>query len=269
MTNRVSGHFGEWLQGRLGSDGPVVLVTLPCDAIGVEVSRVDGGDFQIASAKPVLALDRASAFLEALGKEPRGRFEFHSDVPPGGGAGVSTASLLALAQAAGVVATPDVLANACLQIEGAVDPLMLASPGACLWSSREAREVEVFGQTPTAEIVGGFWGAPERTVPEDSSFPDISDLLDPWREAVQNQDLARAASLASASATRTSRLRGPEGDPTTELVDCFGALGFQRAHTGSARGLIFEPGNVPDGVEDALRAAGYANVVRFQTGDTA
>ena len=24
----VAGHFGEWLQGRLGADGPVVLVTL-------------------------------------------------------------------------------------------------------------------------------------------------------------------------------------------------------------------------------------------------
>ena len=26
----VAGHFGEWLQGRLGPDGPVALVTLPC-----------------------------------------------------------------------------------------------------------------------------------------------------------------------------------------------------------------------------------------------
>ncbi|TCP38104.1 hypothetical protein EV662_12129, partial [Rhodovulum marinum] len=31
----VAGHFGEFLQGRLGPDGPVVLVTLPCPALAV------------------------------------------------------------------------------------------------------------------------------------------------------------------------------------------------------------------------------------------
>ncbi|WP_363322866.1 asparaginase domain-containing protein, partial [uncultured Alcanivorax sp.] len=26
----VTGHFGEWVQGRFGPEGPVVLITLPC-----------------------------------------------------------------------------------------------------------------------------------------------------------------------------------------------------------------------------------------------
>ena len=30
---RVAGHFGEFLQGRLGAEGPVALVTLPCPAL--------------------------------------------------------------------------------------------------------------------------------------------------------------------------------------------------------------------------------------------
>ena len=35
VSVRVPGHFGELLQGRIGSDGPVALVTLPCPALGV------------------------------------------------------------------------------------------------------------------------------------------------------------------------------------------------------------------------------------------
>jgi len=31
----VAGHFGEWLQGRLGAEGPVGLVTLACAAVRV------------------------------------------------------------------------------------------------------------------------------------------------------------------------------------------------------------------------------------------
>ena len=45
-----------------------------------------------------------------------------------------------------------------------------------------------------------------------------------------------------------------------EYPGTWGALGHLRAHTGSARGLIFAPGTAPAGVADALRAAGLAQV---------
>ena len=38
----VPGHFGEWLQGRLGPDGPLALVTLACPDRGVRVTRTPG-----------------------------------------------------------------------------------------------------------------------------------------------------------------------------------------------------------------------------------
>ena len=33
----IPGHFGEWLQGRLGAEGPVVLVTLPAPRLGLDL----------------------------------------------------------------------------------------------------------------------------------------------------------------------------------------------------------------------------------------
>jgi hypothetical protein len=61
-------------------------------------------------------------------------------------------------------------------------------------------------------------------------------------------------------------MRGPAGDPTPGLARDLGALGWLRAHTGAARGLIFAPGTVPRGAHDALRAAGLRALVRFRGG---
>lgn len=265
MNTRVTGHFGEWLQGRLGPAGPVVLVTLPCDRIGVEATRLADGPFNISSQFPIVPLALASEFLEKLGIEPSGHFQISADIAPGCGTGVSTASLLALARASGITSSPEVLAQACVQVEGAVDPLMLDAPEAWLWSSREAQELEFLGAPPMAEIVGGFWGGPQQTEPQDIVFQDVSDLLPRWREAVIKSDLAAVAHLSSDSAERTTNLRGPENDPTATMAERFSALGHLRAHTGSARGLIFAPGSVPDGIEYVLRGAGYSNVFRFHS----
>ena len=53
-TLRVAGHFGELLQGRIGRDGPVALVTLPCPVLGVTASLAAGQGFAITEASAAI-----------------------------------------------------------------------------------------------------------------------------------------------------------------------------------------------------------------------
>ncbi|MYA89186.1 MAG: propanediol utilization protein [Boseongicola sp. SB0662_bin_57] len=264
-AHRVTGHFGEWLQGRLGSEGPVVLVTLPCETLGASISlaQANGRRSDLLS---LLSPSVAGAFLQALDVEPpRANIEVIADARPGAGAGMSTAMLLALARAMGIGASPEALANACLEAEGAVDPLMMDRPETLLWASREARAVRSMPQPPAFSVVGGFLGPPIQTVPDDSRFADVSDLVPNWIAAAETGDRAGLARIATVSAERTTALRGPADDCTATLAQDLEALGWCRAHTGSARGLLFEPGCVPVGAEDRLRAEGYVDVLRFAT----
>jgi uncharacterized protein involved in propanediol utilization len=260
----VAGHFGEWLQGCAGPGGKVALVTLACPGRGVRVVCAAADALSVSDPSGLLDRDRSAGFLAALGMPPRGRITVTADLPPGGGAGMSTAALVALGRAVG--APGERIAAACLRAEGAVDPLMLDAPDAVLWAPRAARVLAMVPAPPRAEIVGGFWGPPLRTDPADLRFPAIDDLIGAWAAA---PDLRQAARLASLSAERCTDLRGPGSDPTAGLAVRLGALGWARAHTGSARALIYPPGEVPDGVEGALREAGYSQVLRFTTGGRA
>jgi hypothetical protein len=252
---RVPGHFGEWMQGRLGPEGPVALVTLCCPVLAV---RAPGSGVRLTDLFPA---PRLAAFAGALGIS--GDFPgLECDMPLGAGAGASTACLVAAARASGFRGTPERLARACLAVEGASDPLMFAAPDRLLWASREARTLADLAPVPRAEIVGGYWGAPRRTDPEDDDFPDIADLVAAWRES---GDLARLAALASEAARRADARRGP-GNPMAELARDLGALGHTRAYTGAARALVFAPGTVPEGIEVALSEAGLTGVLRFVTG---
>lgn len=256
----VAGHFGEWLQGLSGPEGRIALVTMACPAHGARAD-VEPADRLLLERNALIGADRCARFLTALGLPPRARIRLSPDLPPGGGAGMSTAALVALARAMG--AQEERIAAACLAVEGATDPLMLRLPDAVLWAPREARVLQAIPPPPRAGIVGGFWGPPVRTDPADRRFPRIDDLIDAW---IGGPDLRGAARLASLSAERTAAMRGPRGDPTAEIASRLGALGFARAHTGSARALIFAPGTVPDGAEAVLAAAGYTGCLRFKTG---
>lgn len=241
--------------------GDVVLVTLACPIRGVRAAWQDAPDLQIIQSAPLLDQERAQAFLHALGKLRRGRITLEADLPPGMGAGMSTAALVALARAVG--ADEHQIAQACLLVEGASDPLMLAMPDTVIWASRRAQVVADALRPPTADILGGFSGPAVMTNPTDMDFPDIEDLVAEWRNG---PDLAQAARLASLSAERTTALRGPASDPMPDLARALGALGWVRAHTGAARGLIFAPGTVPHHGRDALREAGLTHVFCFTTG---
>ncbi|WP_240904362.1 propanediol utilization protein [Rhodobacter sp. SGA-6-6] len=255
--------MGELIQGRLGPQGPVALVTLPCPVLAVTARREPGAFALHLEGEVALDADRAAALLRALELPVAGRFTLRGDLPPGGGAGASTAALVALARAAG--AEEARIATACRVVEGATDPLMFAEPGRLLWASRQARVLAHLPPLPRLEMLAGFHGPARRTDPEDQDFPDIADLAAAWPDACRSAE--GVAALASTSARRTLGSRGPTGDPTERLAERLGAAGFAIGHTGPARALLFLPGKVPEEAEAALRAAGFRGILRYGIGD--
>ncbi len=261
---RVAGHFGELVQGRMGPDGPVALITLPCPALAVTAHLLPG---QFALHQPggrVVPRAEVRRLLSVAGRAPRGRIVLCAGMPVGGGAGASTAARVALGRLAGLRA-PEDLAALCLASEGASDPLMYPAPERLLWASRLGTVIDRLPPLPRMEILGGFYGPPRRTDPRDSRFAEVGDLVADWRQAAG--DLAALARIASQSAARCLSLRGPADDPTAELARRHGALGWSVAHTGSARALIFAPGMVPQAAVADLHRAGFSRITRFRTGE--
>lgn len=253
---RVAGHFGELLQGRLGPDGPLVLVSLPCPALWVELAAT--GEAGLIGPR------RLTALCAALGLAVPGRLPaLRATMPQGGGAGSSTASLVAVARSLGFDGPPEGLARACVQAEGASDPLMFDHAERLLFAPREGRVLRRLPVLPRFEVVGGFVGPDRRTDPADIDFPDIADLVARWQQA---SILDEFAALATLSARRTLAHRGPGDDPTEALATRLGAAGWLIAHTGSARGLLFAPGTVPQDATARLAEAGFRGVIRFAGG---
>lgn len=264
---RVTGHFGELMQGRLGPAGPVALVSLPCPVLAVEAWHLPGPGLTIhGSGQRLLTPARALDLLDRLGLHLSGRVVLSASMPAGGGAGASTASLVAVARLAGADVPPPDLARACVMAEGASDPLMFGMPERLLWASRRGEVLGRLPALPRFDVIGGFFGPNRATDARDMDFPDISDLISPWRAATAHRDAGAIARLAATSAERTLALRGPVGDPTARLAGTLGALGFAIAHTGSARAFLFRPGTAPDNAAGRLRRAGFRQIVRFSFG---
>ncbi|MGR3502599.1 propanediol utilization protein [Pseudaestuariivita sp.] len=259
---RVTGHFGEFLQGRMRPDGPVALVTLPCPAAWLEMRRVSDAGFGLSGTS--LPRGPARRLGHALGMPIKGRYCARTSLPMGAGAGLSTAALLALASFGPSVPRTK-LARACVLAEGASDPLMMPDPSSWLWASRAGRALRRVPPAPTFTCLAGLWGPCSRTDPKDTDFPDISDLVPRWEEAARARDLAKLAALATESAARCSQLRGVAGDPSLDLIASLGALGLARAHTGPARAFLYASGTVPEEGPARLRAAGYTHVFRFES----
>ena len=261
MTVRVTGHFGELMQGRIGPDGPVALITLPCPVLAIEARRAERPDHH-----GVLPPAHARSLLKRLGLPDPGPVVLTATMPRGGGAGASTAALVALARLAGSAHSPMDLARACVAVEGASDPLMFPAAERLLWASRQAEVLASLPDLPPFVVHGGFFGPNRRTDPADMNFPDISDLIAPWVAAAKAQDLVAIARLASLSADRSLTLRGLFPDPTAALAKQTGALGYVIAHTGSARGLLFAPGTVPPQVATMLAGRGFRRIIGFHAG---
>ena len=265
--HRVAGHFGELIQGRLGADGPVVLISLPCPVLTVTAIATPAQSLSIHSPNgAILSVARARKFLTLLGLTCPVHVILNATMPLGGGAGSSTAALVALARLAGWNGPAITLARACLAVEGATDPLMFEHPDRLLWASRRAEIIKPLPALPAFDVLGGFYGPPLRTDAADLAFPDISDLVQDWHRAALAQNLAGLAELASASANRTLALRGAIPDPTAQVAKDLGALGHVIAHTGSARGLLYPRGGIPANARTALHDIGFRGLVHFTAG---
>jgi len=100
-------HFGEWLQGRLGADGPLALVTLTPKGVSVAAwRRLDRGLFCHTIGHGNLPPAVLARFAHALGRSLGGRVQLRLPYPPGLGTGMSTAGLLAIARLTAGVAKP-------------------------------------------------------------------------------------------------------------------------------------------------------------------
>ena len=153
---RVHGHFGELLQGRLGAGGPLALVSLPCPALWVEPA--EPGDPALIGPRRLRALC-AALDLPFPGTLPRLR----ATMPPGGGAGSSTAALVAVALTLGYDGPPDALARACVAAEGASDPLMFPRAERLLFAPRLGQVLRRLPALPRFSVIGGFLGPGLRT----------------------------------------------------------------------------------------------------------
>lgn len=269
---RVTGHFGELLQGRLGAGGPVALISLPCPLIAAEarfqpaaqaplmVSGSGGGPIARAAARALLARLR----LAGTG----GRLRVWTNAPIGGGAGSSTLSALstlrAVSEAYGAPLLDATAAGLCLEVEGAVDPLAIGDCGNVLWASREARALARLEPGPRLQVVGGFDGPGAPTCALGAEFADISDLVGPMRAARASGDAAAVAAIATESAKRNQRLLAkPRFDAMARAAPETGAAGLVAAHTGSALGFLLLPSADPGPALRCCRALGLASVLRF------
>lgn len=270
---RVSGHFGEFLQGKLGPAGPLALVTVPCATVGVRAHVVRSGPFRLYGGQEVgLSPERARLVLDALGLPHPGPTILKPTYPAGYGTGVSTAAILALIKGASEAAgrplpTVGDLAKTCHQIEGATDPLMMTYPANWLWASRLGQPHGTLARLPAMEVIGGISGPPVRTDKSDQDYPDISDLVPIWADAAAAGDIEALANLASTSAMRTRKHRGLP-DALGRLPQEMGALGQIMAHSGGLSGLIFSKGSVPHYAGQRLRRHGLSRILQFRTGGT-
>lgn len=268
-TAEVAGHFGEILQGRLGPDGPVALVTLPCPVFVTRVSYVPGPAPLVASdAVSAKALAAARALLAELGREAAGgRLQIRRPVPPGLGAGSSTAETLgairAVAAAHGLRLTAEQEARLCLAAEGAVDPLM--HDGTVLFASRQGRVLRRMAPLPPLAVVGGFAGPPRPTDPRDSRFAGLGRRVEALERALAAGDVGGVAAMAEASAADNQRLRSnPAWEAVGRVGAGTGALGRVVSHSGAAIGLLYDA--PPEGVAGRLTAAGVGRVTEWRLG---
>jgi uncharacterized protein involved in propanediol utilization len=240
---RVAGHFGELVQGRLGPEGPVALVTLRRERLVTEVIYTPApGPLVIETVPNDLIRRAATTMLNRYGEPGMGgTLQVRRPAAPGHGMGSSTADLLgtirALSQAFNQPLSADEEAVLCLEIEGAIDPLMFDTP--CVFASREARILEHLVPMPVMRVVGVCAGGGRQTDPADLNFPDVAPLFADLKHALAARDILAIGQIATRSAElNQTRNPNPAWQQMRELAQACGAAGLVVAHTGSAIGMI-------------------------------
>ncbi|MGB0958919.1 MAG: propanediol utilization protein [Halocynthiibacter sp.] len=259
----IAGHFGELIQGRMGPNGDVALISLPCPKLHVRLSHKTGPFAFTQTPQDILNTDDIDALFHALSAEKSGAFHLTHDMPAGGGAGASTAARVAVIKALSPDLLPEDIARICFQTEGAVDPLMYPNADHMLWASRTGAVHTMFSPLPEGDLIGGFLDKSERTDARDANFADITDLIAKWPDIRTLHDMAQLTTL---SAQRNHKTRGHHDDPTFDIAQEIGALGVVVAHTGSARGFLFDRGGIPEDAQAILTASGLRGLCQFSFG---
>ncbi len=261
---KVAGHFGELVQGRFGPDGPVVLVTLRRERLLNCVTYTPSSGPLVIDAEPQEMIREVATKMLAQfsGNDVGGTLVCERAVTPGHGTGSSTADLLgtirAISSAFELQLSPEHEAALCLEVEGAVDPLMFDRP--TIFASRGGRVLTWLDQLPEMQVIGVLADGPSSTDPTDTDFPDVSTLLDEFKVAVKDQDLSKIGEISTQSAElNQSRNPNPAWNQMREIADAVGAPGVVVAHTGSAIGIVLQPDASFRAAQEQVRALGYGD----------
>ncbi len=260
----IAGHFGELVQGRLGPDGPVALVTLHRNSLVTKVSYAPATGPLMIETVPNEKIRRiAKWMLEEAGRADMGGvLKLERTADPGNGVGSSTADLLGtlrvIGSAIGRKLPPEEEAALCLEVEGAVDPLMFETP--VVFASREGRVIDRLGPMPDMRVVGIFAGPPQRTDPDDCDFPDVSSLITELSDAVAADDLDRLGEIATRSA-ELNQVRNPNPAwlEMRSIAQSTGAAGVVVAHTGPAIGVLISQSCQVETIVEEVSSLGFGS----------
>jgi hypothetical protein len=260
----VSGHFGEFIQGRFDPNGPLVLITVPNANRKVRVEYAPGPFKVEQNGTRSYPKEVVSKIFSVLNHAHEGQFKVNIDMPEGCGLGSSTAARIAFLLSINPDLSPEFLAQSCIADEGASDPIMFSKPEKLLWAPRQGKIIRTLPKLPKITCIGGLYGVPQRTDPNDLNFPIITDLIREWE--FPNKTPTDLGEICSESSKRTLKLKGHTNDPTRALSKDLGALGYSIAHTGSVRNFIFPYNAVPNKAKKHLQKAGFTHVQEFSLG---
>ena len=260
----INGHFGEFMQGRLEIKGPVVLITLPSLVHKVQVTFTSGNFDVSQKGSRYYTQSVISNLLNHLKLQANGKFDISLFMPEACGTGSSTATRVAILRAVRPRMSTKTLVETCLLDEGASDPVMYSSPERLLWAPRLGKVLKQLPVLPKISCIGGFYGSPMKTNPNDKDFPIIKDLVDLW--SLPRKTDKFLAELCSESSSRTIFHRNLQDDPTKVIAKKIKALGFSIAHTGSVRNFIFPYNQIPEGTKNILIDSGFRGIETFSLG---
>lgn len=260
----VCGHFGEFIQGRLGVNEPIVLITVPSNQYKVKVIYTKG-DFKVEQKGTHFYTSSVIFDLVKTAKlSIHGNIHINLSMPEACGVGSSTATRVAVLRAIKPNISMKTLVDACIKHEGASDPIMYKVPERLLWAPRTGKVLKRMPKVPKISCIGGFYGSPLKTDPFDSKFPLIGDLIDLWQLPKKTDKFL--AELCSESSERTIKYRKICDDPTKLIARKIGALGYSIAHTGNVRNFIFPFNRIPSSTEKMLADYGFRNIQQFSMG---
>lgn len=269
VTVRHFGHSGELIQGP-DCDGNIVLVTLPCNQIGSDVTFTRHASHNIVvrpgnRKKSRAAANGAKEYCDV--NELGGTLKFRTfqpdsfDVPESWGYGTSctegAGAIRCISRACGRRIRNTTVAKLLHDAAGAADPLMFNNDRhPRLFASRLGREVERFPRPLPAMDVLAFnsnpGGSPVDTQDISPNYtPQKRELfkefcIDQLRVGIRDGNLYRVASAVHCSAdSNQTFLPNPNYRSLNIIRRNVGALAIALSHTGWAANMLFEP-NDPD-----------------------